>query len=162
MTPQEFERLLKDMERDVDRFISTDAPAYAAEQAVKMFKENFQREGFFGSKWKEVQRRKASFKRNGKTIKNNVKGAKRTRKILTGDTADLGRGVKKKITGYGSAEVYGDVKYARVHNEGLMAGRGKGKFKMPKRQFIGNHPRLNKAIVTVLEKRINDLFKKYK
>ena len=161
MTPQEFEQQLNQLKRDAERFVKTDAPAYAAEQAVKMFKENFQKEAFFGSKWKEVQRRQASFKRNGKTVKNYLKGAKRTRKILAGDSGYLGRAPEKKIPGDGTAEVYNDASYARVHNEGLTAGRGKGKFKMPKRQFIGAHPKLENAIKVVIEKQLNNLFKKY-
>jgi phage gpG-like protein len=85
------------------------------------------------------------------------------RKILTGQTGDLGRSIEWKITGKGVVTILTDPgafgsrePYGRVHNEGLRAGRGTG-FQMPKRQFIGDHPELRKAIVSALERKLAEL-----
>jgi phage gpG-like protein len=48
--------------------------------------------------------------------------------------------------------------YAKVHNEGLRAGRGAG-FTMPRRQFMGMHNKLNSAIIKALEKRLSTINK---
>jgi phage gpG-like protein len=133
----------------------------AAEVAVGMFKENFQREGFFGSKWKQVERRLDYTMRDGKKVKNYARGADRKRKILTGRTGDLGRSIKKTIPGDGAAKIYSDVPYAEVHNSGLRAGRGNG-FIMPKRPFIGDHKELNDAVRKVIKKGLDEVMKKYK
>jgi hypothetical protein len=45
-----------------------------------------------------------------------------------------------------------------VHNEGLEASVfGKKKFKMPKRQFIGESARLNERIMALIKKDINNI-----
>ena len=46
----------------------------------------------------------------------------------------------------GIVKVFSDLIYAKVHNEGLKAGRGKG-FMMPKRQFMGKSVVILKRIV---------------
>jgi phage gpG-like protein len=48
------------------------------------------------------------------------------------------------------------LKYEKVHNYGLQAGRGKG-FTMPKREYIGESDYLNKAI----EKKARKVLDKY-
>jgi phage gpG-like protein len=45
------------------------------------------------------------------------------------------------------------VPYARVHNEGLRAGRGRG-FQMPRRQFIGESKELTKKVEDIIENEI--------
>jgi phage gpG-like protein len=109
-----------------------------------------------------------SWSRNGKTVENKYKGADLTRKILTGKTGDLGRSIQtdRSRTGAGRATVWtnpskftrSDRIYAAVHNEGLMAGRGKG-FKMPKRQFMGESPTLNKLIIQELQRKLAEMAK---
>lgn len=96
--------------------------------AVKHFKQSFHDEGFSNKSekdmpWQEVQRRKKG------------KGAASQRKILTGETGDLGESISYEKSSSG-VNITNPKIYAQVHNEGLKAGRGKG-FKMPKRQFIG-------------------------
>jgi phage gpG-like protein len=128
---------------------------------VRLFKKNFQEESFFGEKWKEVQRRQ-SWTRTYKTL-SRTHPRDTERIILTGRTGDLGRSIEYKITDEGEVTIltglaaFGSRKpYGRVHNEGLKSGRGKG-FTMPKRQFMGDHPDLRKAIIEKLEKKLSEL-----
>jgi phage gpG-like protein len=151
---------LNEIKKDLKGHVRVVAPYRAAEVAVKMFKENFQREAFFGSRWKEVQRRKEFVIRKGKKVKNYATGAARIRRILTGATGDLGRSIEKSVPGNGTAKVYSDLPYSAVHNEGLRSGRGAG-FMMPKRQFMGEHKRLSNAIVKVIEKTLDEVLKKH-
>lgn len=48
--------------------------------------------------------------------------------------------------------------YARVHNEGLRSGRGKG-FKMPKREFIGKSSKLESDIRKRIKKEMDLIFR---
>ena len=144
-------------------FVDRLAPLVAANIAIKEFKHNFQTESFNGIKWKEVQRRdgkSATYKYAAK-----YHPARTTRKILTGDTGDLGRSIELKGVDKGRATVWTSPNnfkskepYGAVHNEGLKAGRGIG-FTMPKRQFIGDTPALRDKITVALGKQIERLLK---
>lgn len=164
MTPNEFERRLKELQEEFKDLFDKYAPRIAGTVAVRFFKSRFQIEGWERSgDWKEVQRRMSSWTRNGKTVKNYYKGAKLTRKILTGDTGDLGRSIEVEKESPGSVTIWtrpigSNKAYARVHNEGLRAGRGSG-FTMPKRQFMGEHPELNKLIIEELERKLKEIAK---
>jgi hypothetical protein len=77
---------------ELNLLIQSKLPAIIGIEAVNHFKENFQREGFDKEKWKEVQRRTGgtkAFKYNSKHHPTRT-----TRKILTGDTGDLGRSIQ--------------------------------------------------------------------
>ena len=74
---------------------------------------------------------------------------------------DLGRSIEIMKMTSGSVTIWsrpiGSNKvYARVHNEGLRAGRGAG-FIMPKRQFMGIHPELNDIIIKELERKLKQM-----
>ncbi|MDR2964017.1 MAG: phage virion morphogenesis protein [Bacteroidales bacterium] len=160
MTPEQFQIQLKNLSKRVQTFLKDDAPQYAANSAIEHFKDNFMKEGFFGTRWKNVKRREDP--KNFKTITRGInKGTVRAinnagkAKILTG-TSNLKNSIHYR-TEPGAAIVYSDTEYGKAHNEGLKAGRGKG-FIMPKRQFIGNHPTLTKAIREELEKRVKQVF----
>ncbi len=139
MQIQDFSKHLEGLEKAVQRKLSRDLPRKLGNMAVGMFKENFQRESFFGSAWKEVKRRRAG-----------TKGAAGRRKILTGPTGNLGRSIQF-IPREGSVTIESDLPYSAAHNEGTTAGRG-NKTTIPQRQFIGEHPDLTAAI----EKKITD------
>lgn len=161
MSPREFELALKKLEIQYRDFYVKNAPAIAAKVAVGYFKKSFQTESWNRVKWKDVKRRMPGWTRK--------EGATQTRKILTGETGDLGRSIQsdKSRTGSGKAVVWtapssftrSDRIYAAVHNEGLKAGRGKG-FIMPKRQFMGESPELNKLIVEELQRKLADMAQK--
>ena len=166
MTPQEFEIRLADLRSNYGAFYDRNAPTIAAKVAVDFFKESFQTESWQRKPWKEVQRRMGSWERGGKTIKSYAQGADTTRKILTGKTGDLGRSIEqdRSRTGRGQTIVWTNPSkfansqkiYAAVHNEGLRAGRGAG-FKMPKRQFMGEDPNLNRRIIEELTRKLIQL-----
>lgn len=160
MTTKEFNDYLTGMEREFKAFVENAAPIIVGNIAVRLFKENFQNEGFFGEKWQEVKRRQATWKRNGKTVKNPITGARRMRPILTGDTGDLGRSIEVKEAANSRAVIWTNPDaftsrepYGKVHNEGLRAGRGAG-FTMPRRQFIGQHEKLMQAITDGLQNKL--------
>ena len=87
-----------------------------------------------------------------------AKGAAGRRKILTGDTGNLGRSIRTHI-GAGVATVYSDLSYSAAHNEGTSnAGRGR-KTKIPQRKFIGDHPQLQAAIRAKIEIKLKEIIK---
>ena len=166
MTPIEFEQHLQNLAKQYGEFYDKYAPRIAALIAVSYFKKSFQTESWERVPWKNVKRREANVGKKG------YRPAGWDRPILTGGSSDLGRSIEmdKSRTGQGQAVVWtnpaefkGDGKsarsnkvYAAVHNEGLKAGRGSG-FTMPKRQFMGNSPTLNKLIVEELERKLSSI-----
>lgn len=131
------------LDRLADRLpelINDDLPDILGQRAVEEFKQNFQDEGFFGSRWKEVKRRQGG-----------AKGAAATRPILTGETGDLGDSIQCDIQD-GKAEVFSDLPYAAAHNEGTTTAGRNHTTTIPKRQFIGSH----KTLEDELEKTITD------
>lgn len=105
------EHLLKQAE-EIEQFINDDAPVIMGKNAVDFFKEGFQKEGFTDEtleKWPEVQRRKNP-KRPDR--------AAASRKILTGDTGDLGMSIQRKNEGNGQVTIVSDKPYSKIHNEG--------------------------------------------
>ncbi len=141
--------------KETQDFLDNIAPRLAGEIALKHAEDNFRREGLGGRRWKEVKRRipgTAAYRSNAKKHP-----ARLTRKILTGDTGDLGRSLSAEY-GKGTVTIGSDVVYAKVHNEGLHAGRGKG-FTMPKRQFLSDGKMLTDLVKETIAKRFNELFK---
>lgn len=133
MTKEEFIKHLQNLQIEFNEYVSKSAPTIAGKVAVRHFKQSFQDEAWNRVKWKEVKRR-SNYK--------NKKIAGASRKILTGQTGDLGRSIEVKDIKNGTVTIWTDPNsfnskepYGRVHNEGLRAGRGKG-FIMPKRQFM--------------------------
>ena len=126
-----------------------DVAIITGKQAVDMFKDNFQKESFNGKPWQEVKRRQNT----------NTRGAAASRKILTGETGDLGESIKYKYLGNAQVSIYSDKPYAQAHNEGTRtAGRGNSTT-IPKRQFMGPSPELDKIVETELKKKLDNLFK---
>lgn len=164
MTPEQFNKYLANFQMNVKN-AQGDLPRIAANEAARQFRKNFQDESFFGEKWDDVQRRsekEVSYKtKSGKVKTKKVKrgkGADGSRKILTGRTADLGKSINIRIEP-NKAIVYSDLPYSAAHNEGTStAGRGR-KTKIPKRQFMGNHPQVEAAILAEIKKRMNQALK---
>lgn len=152
---KQFARFTKKIEKALRR----DAPRVAGKEAVRLFKLNFMDEGFFGKRWKEVKRRRVvevsyRTKKGNRRAKYRTrgKGADGRRRILTGRTGNLGRSISSKPE-VGQVTVIADATYSAVHNEGLRAGRGKG-FAMPRRQFMGDHRKLQEALAKKIESEI--------
>lgn len=156
LTFQEFQSIISRKEKELHRLLNIDLPKIIGKEAVSIFKTSFNTEAWGREKWQEVERRKSTWTRNGKTIPNPITGAKRTRKILTGDTGDLGRSLEYN-TETGKVTISSNLIYAAVHNFGLKAGRGSG-FTMPQRQFIGDNKELNKKIEIEINKKLDKIF----
>lgn len=84
MQIQDFSKHLQHLEQELQRQLAHDLPVKLGNLAVRMFKDNFQKEGFFGRAWKEVKRRLHPSGKNR---------AADTRAILTGPTGNLGRSI---------------------------------------------------------------------
>lgn len=140
MQIQDFSHHLKGIEEAIQRQLSRDLPKKIGNLAVRMFKDNFQKESFFGRAWEEVKRRLQG-----------AKGAAGIRKILTGPTGNLGRSIQF-IPRDGSVTVESDLPYSAAHNEGTTNAGRSHNVRIPQRQFIGEAPQLTAAI----EKKITE------
>lgn len=161
MTPEEFQQRISEMKEQFGELFDRYGLTIVGNVAVSWFKKNFQNQAWGRVKWKEVQRRQPG----SKAYKYNAKHhpARTTRKILTGDTGDLGRSIEIREAKNGSVTIWTNPSafgskepYGRVHNEGLRAGRGSG-FTMPRRQFMGEDPELDALIVSKLEEKLKQI-----
>lgn len=159
MTPEQFNKYLANFQINVKN-AKGDLPRIAANEAARLFRKNFQDESFFGKRWEDVKRRQkieVKYKtKSGKVKTKNVKrgkGADGSRKILTGRTADLGKSISVKIETNRSI-VYSDLPYSAAHNEGTSTAGRYRSTKIPRRQFIGNHPVVQSAILEEIKKRM--------
>lgn len=146
MTPEEFERKIKENAEQIKRAIDRTIPVKAGRAAKDHFQENFKKSGFVNNGLHPWTRSK----RIG------------TAKDSAGSYGTLlsGRNHLYSSINYkperGKVTISNEVPYARVHNEGLRAGRGRG-FKMPKRQFIGESRELTKKVEEIIETEIGKI-----
>lgn len=139
---------------EIKQAIDSDIPKKVARKMVSMTKQNFQEEGFYGKPWKEVQRRQPPQKGRRR-----YRGADTQRKILTGRTGDLGRSIRSEV-GTATVTIYSDLPYSAAHNEGTNnAGRGH-RTRIPKRQFLGEHPKVHQEVKKIIETEISKILKR--
>lgn len=135
-------------------YLRNDFPDIVGVEAVKHFKENFQNEGFTNQtlqKWDDVKRRT-------NPPESQMGKASTTRKILTGQTGDLGDSLDYNAN-FNTVAITTDLPYAQAHNEGTTtAGRG-NKTTIPKRQFMGDSQALIQKLNNELERHLNTIFK---
>lgn len=148
MTPEEFERKIKENARQIKRAIDRTIPVKAGRAAKDHFQENFKKSGFVNNGLHPWTRSK----RIG-TAKDSA-GSYGT--LLSGQN-HLYSSINYKPE-RGKVTISNEVPYARVHNEGLRAGRGRG-FKMPKRQFIGESRELTKKVEEIIETEIGKILR---
>jgi len=138
MTPRQFEQMLARSASEINSFIQNTLPDIVGTEAVNHFKENFDKEGFVDKSkqpWKEVKRR----------MDPRVRGARATRKILSGDTGELKEAIEYEKNP-GEVIITNDKPYASAHNEGTTnAGRGHHTV-IPQRKFIGHSADLDEKI----------------
>lgn len=156
MEIQDFSRHLKGVERSLRRQLAHDLPVKVGNLAVRLFKRNFQREGFFGRRWREVKRRIPGTKAYKQAARHHP--AQTKRRILTGGTGNLGRSIQADPH-EGSVTIHSDLDYAAAHNEGTRTAGRSHNVRIPKRQFIGDSPELEKAVEELVAKEIDKLFK---
>lgn len=153
MNGDDFAQHLIQLSAEVEDFTDNDAPVVMGKIAVDHFKESFQNEGFTDNtleKWDEVKRR----------LNPKVTGAKASRAILTGDTANLGESFEEPVIEKAQVTIKSDLPYAKAHNEGTTtAGRNRS-VTIPKRQFIGDSQKLNELITDELERKLDIIIKK--
>ncbi len=117
-------------------------------EAKNHFVLNFRKGGFEDKTVETWKPRKPNAKRNlGRALLVNTGDLRRS--IIRGNLSKTALSVTIKT----------DLKYAKVHNFGERAGRGKG-FMMPKRQFIGDSYNLNEKVKKILVNRLDKMFKK--
>ncbi|OQC36552.1 MAG: hypothetical protein BWX63_01805 [Bacteroidetes bacterium ADurb.Bin041] len=59
MTPEQFKKRFANMQISLKTAINNDLPLVVGNEVARLFRINFQEEGFFGKKWIEVQRRQS-------------------------------------------------------------------------------------------------------
>jgi phage gpG-like protein len=127
-------------------------------EAKNHFQEAFQHEGFADDsdypntdvQWKEVKRRE-----NVKASQS--KKAAANRKILTGETGDLGDSFYYDYDS-SSVTIKNPVEYAKIQNEGGKAGRN-GSATIPARKFMGGSKVLMKKITKKFQTEFNKILK---
>ena len=134
-------------------YLRDDFPRIVGVEAVAHFKEGFQNEGFTDrtlEKWQDVKRRTSP------SVAQAAR-ASASRKILTGETGDLGDSLDYNEN-YNEVSIYSDLDYAQAHNEGTTtAGRGRSTT-IPQRQFMGDSATLIQKIDDILEQKLNTIF----
>ena len=149
MTPEAFNRLLQQREKELKRALERTIPVKVGREAKNHFQENFLKGGFVDNglhPWPRSKRQGTS------------KGAKGSYKTLLSGRNHLYSSISYRAEPY-RVTLTNDVPYARVHNEGLRAGRGKG-FTMPRRQFMGESPELHRVLREKIEKHLNKIIHK--
>lgn len=162
MNPSDFTIKLQTLPKKINAALD-DVAIITGKQAVDLFKENFQKESFNGKAWQEVARRKnpktGVVSRGINKGKSRESNAAASRKILTGETGDLGESIQYKYLGNAQVSIFSDKTYAQAHNEGTTtAGRG-NKTTIPRRQFMGPSPELDIIVKNEIEKQLKNLFK---
>ena len=128
----------------IGKAIERDLPRLIGQRLVPLYKANFMEESYFGQRWKEVERRKHPRKTRGGRM-----GAASRRRILTGDTGNLGRSIHYTAHS-ASVTVYSDVPYAPYHNEGTS--------KLPQRRFLGDSKQVRKEVERAIREELSKIF----
>lgn len=151
MEIQDFSRHLKGVGRSLRRQLEHDLPLRIGNLAVRLFTRNFRREGFFGRRWREVQRRIPGTKAHKYLSKKHPASTRRP--ILTG-SGNLGRSIQADPKP-GSVTIHSDLPYAEAHNEGTRTAGRRHNVRIPQRRFIGEHPELTAEIEKLIYNEIS-------
>ena len=149
MTDREFAKKLQQHATGIAHAMNRTIPVKVGRMAENLFKDNFRKSGFVDGgvqAWERSKRIGAS------------KDARGSYKTLMSGRQHLYSSIKSK-PGKRSVIITNDVPYARVHNEGLKAGRGDG-FTMPKRQVIGESKELSDGVKKIMDTEINNIINK--
>jgi phage gpG-like protein len=132
--------LLKNFEK-----VKATLPNELAEESINFFQDSFRQQGWNGGKWEEVQRRIPNTRAWKQATKSD-----RTRAILV-KTGKLRASIFKKKVSFPQIIIAtgSEAPYAIFHN--------KGTNKIPKRQFMGDSPRLRQKQVYLIRKRLDAL-----
>ncbi len=153
MTPEQFRLKIQQYPKELKIFVDRQGPTIMGKTARDFFRESFHQEGFTDTSlvpWQEVQRRGSG----GHKV---AKGAKGTRKILTGDTGDLGESIEYR-TESGRAIIHSDLPYAQAQNEGTTNAGRSHNVTIPARPFVDDSEVLDQLIKDEIERKLNSLF----
>jgi len=133
-------------------------PQEIAAIAQSSFVKNFNTESFFGEKWKEVQRRQEGTK--AYKYPKTKKLSRRVKPILV-DRGNLKREVNSSIKeqNWDLIKLGVDVSSFNKGGYNYAAAQNEGTDKIPKREFMGNSPILEKKIKDKIRKSISEIFK---
>ena len=142
------------------QFKGIDLSLDMANTAKNDFLGNFKNQGFGGTKWIDVQRRNPDsewYKKGTESDRNRAilqgKGSGKLRKDVSNSVKS---GHKNNNLSY---TLIVNNPYASVHNEGGIAKiYGKKSFKMPKRQFVGMTPELNRKLLLKISQKTNKIW----
>ena len=145
MKPEDFQKLLRKNTNQIEKLFTNEIQDIVGIEAKNHFKKGFasSNQGFTDLYLEKWQARTTKYK----TERQNNKP------VLT-KSGDLKDSIDYKKEP-GVVIIFSDLPYAKVHNEGGHAGRGKG-FEMTKREFIGRSRALNERIL----KKCDGLIKK--
>lgn len=181
MTPEEFKRKLQTNLEEINKFIANTAPKLVGKLAVDHFKENFRKGGFNGSKWKAPQRFNAEGQFAGQKYGTLLSS---TNELMNSITYRTGPGtvtittdkVYARIHNYGGTinvpvtDKMRKFAWAKHYEYTRETGGKDSKWKglaltkksslninMPKRQFIGDSPELERIIEQKLSEQITKI-----
>lgn len=121
-------------------------------EALNHFTKSFRNQGFEDATIERWQPRKNEISGGIARVRKRDAGS---RAILVKSGA-LRRSLFKYRSGVYQMTIKSPLPYAKVHNDGLKAGRNG--FKMPKRQFVGNSSKLIAKISKIIDRKINVAF----
>lgn len=154
-------------------FLMVNLPVLIGKEAENHFKDSFKNQAWEGVQWEERKRKDKNPKRRALLVK----------------TGRLRRSIRIREVSFGKVVVGTDVPYAKIHNEGgIITGtqnvsthtvrahkRRSSQVRehqrvahvrtvniaIPKRQFMGESPTLNRNINKLIEQQVNDVFERY-
>lgn len=138
-----FQRVIANMDR-----IKTTLPRVLANETKNYFVGEFNKQQWDGKRWLDPKR------------KQKTTGSSRNQSATLVQSGTLRRAVINSLQQATFKLIQFEVKdvaYAKVHNEGLRAGRGVG-FQMPKRQFMGQTKKLWEIQRRVIDKTIDTIW----
>ncbi len=141
MTPEEFEKHLRQHKEQLSRLITRTLPVKAGTEAVNHFRDNFRKEGFVDSSlqpWKPSKR------------KSNPKHPDQAYNTLMSRRNNLYKSIRKE-TAPGKVTVYTNVPYAAAHNEGTNRAGKNHCLRIPKRQFMGHSKQLDDKVRRMID-----------
>lgn len=128
--------------------VKNDLPRVLAADTKKYFVDSFNKQEWEGQKWKEPKRKEKTGGSSRNQSATLVQSGRLRRAVINSLQSATFENISFKVV---------DVKYAKVHNEGLHAGRGAG-FDMPKRTFMGDTKELRKIQRNKIKQYIDNIW----
>jgi phage gpG-like protein len=129
----------------VKKSLNVDIPSIIAKDTKQYFQDNFKKQGFDSGTIEKWQPRKS----------------KKWKHPILLKTGALKKSIHIRQRNSRRISLVSDLPYSRIHNEGLNGlAWGKYPFKMPKRQYMGHSPALEKMQLDKIINVLNDCWYK--